>query len=118
MPRLAARPIPATTDTGVEMTRAPGQPMTNSVKASSRSPGYQEGNAAQSDDKGVYQRAKRSMKRCVGAFFLGLFHTADDAGQGGVRADTGRLHFEQPGLVNRASKYHIPGHFLLERVRR
>jgi hypothetical protein len=67
-PRLAPLPIPATMATGAEMTRAPGQAMTRSVRASSMSLVIMNKSAAEMTIAGVYQREKDSRNFWVFAF--------------------------------------------------
>ena len=65
IPLRAARPMPATIATGIEMTSAPGQPITSSVSARTTSPVISPATSASSMMAGVYQAEKRSMKLCV-----------------------------------------------------
>ena len=67
MPSLAARPMPATIETGMEMTIAPGQPITSRVSASTTSPVTTPATTASTMIAGVYQAENRSMNRCVRA---------------------------------------------------
>ena len=60
--------MPETMDTGIEMTSAPGQPMTSSVSASSTSRNASPATTARTMMPGVYQRENFSMNVCVGAF--------------------------------------------------
>ncbi len=66
-PDLAALPMPATMEIGVEMTRAPGQPMTNKVRAVWRLRVKRPVRAARAIIAGVYQRENFSINFCVGA---------------------------------------------------
>ena len=68
MPSFAPRPMPATIATGIEMTSAPGQPITSSVSASTTSPVTSPVTSASRMIAGVYQVEKRSMKLWVRAF--------------------------------------------------
>ena len=65
MPLRAARPIPATMATGMEMTSAPGQPMTSRVRARTMSRETRPAMTASRMTPGVYHREKRSMKAWV-----------------------------------------------------
>jgi len=67
MPSRAARPIPATIETGMEITRAPGQPMTSRVSASTTSEVIRPTASAPTMMAGVYQAEKRSMNWAVRA---------------------------------------------------
>ena len=65
MPLRAARPMPATMATGMEITRAPGQPMTSRVRASTTSPLMSPATRARTMTAGVYHVENRSMKAWV-----------------------------------------------------
>ena len=57
--------MPATIETGIEMTSAPGQPMTSSVRPSTTSWVISPTPSASTMMAGVYHLAKRSMNCCV-----------------------------------------------------
>ena len=59
--------MPATIATGMEITRAPGQPMTSRVRASTTSPEISPAARASTITAGVYQPEKRSMNAWVRA---------------------------------------------------
>src|SRR5699024_1362924 len=61
MPSLAPRPMPATIETGMEMTSAPGQPITSRGRASTTFPVTSPVIRASRMMPGVYQVEKRSM---------------------------------------------------------
>ena len=67
MPSRAPRPMPATMETGIEMTSAPGHPITSRVSASSMLPLIRPETMASTMMAGVYHFENRSMNAWVRA---------------------------------------------------
>jgi hypothetical protein len=103
MPLRAARPMPATMETGVEMTSAPGATDDQQRQRQADVLRHREGGDREPDDRRrIPLRKALDHALARGLFLLRFLDALNNAGKGGVGADIGGADAQQPVLGDRS----------------